>query len=55
MNLPYGYLITLAPIAICTLFALASPGRPRPLGMLSFRLGVAINELPVAIRRAAGS
>jgi acetyl esterase/lipase len=49
MNLPYGYLITLALIAICTLFALASPGRPRPLGMLSFRLGVAINELPFVV------
>ncbi|GAA4056571.1 alpha/beta hydrolase [Actinomadura miaoliensis] len=46
MNLPYGYLTTLVLLAICALFALAAPGRPRPLAMLSFRLGVALNELP---------
>lgn len=46
MNLPYGYLITLVLIAICTAFALATPGRPRALAMLGFRLGVALNELP---------
>jgi acetyl esterase/lipase len=46
MNLPYGYLITLVLLAVCTLFALAAPGRPRPLAMLSFRLGMALTELP---------
>ncbi|WP_336211758.1 alpha/beta hydrolase [Nonomuraea sp. LPB2021202275-12-8] len=46
MSLPYGYLFTVAVIAICCLFALAAPARPRPLAMLGFRLGVALNELP---------
>ncbi|WP_084517978.1 alpha/beta hydrolase [Microtetraspora niveoalba] len=49
MNPPYGYLITLVPVAICTLFALAPPARPRPLAMLGFRLGVALNELPFVV------
>jgi acetyl esterase/lipase len=49
MNLPYGYLITLALVAICTFFALAAPGRTRLLAMLSFRLGLAVNELPFVV------
>ncbi|GAA2736328.1 alpha/beta hydrolase [Actinocorallia aurantiaca] len=48
MNPPYGYLITLVYIAICTLLALTAPARPRPLAMLAFRLAVAVNELPFA-------
>ncbi len=48
MDLPYGYLITLVYIAICTLLALTAPARPRPLAMLAFRLAVAVNELPFA-------
>ncbi|MDN3357728.1 alpha/beta hydrolase [Actinomadura sp. DC4] len=46
MNLPYGYLVTLVYLTVCTFFALVAPGRPRWLGMLAFYLSVAINELP---------
>lgn len=49
MNLPFGYLITLLLVAICTFFALAAPGRTRLLAMLSFRLGLAVNELPFVV------
>ncbi|MGW0807927.1 hypothetical protein [Nonomuraea sp. NPDC002799] len=50
MSAPYGYLITLVPIAICTLFALAAPRRPASLARLGFGLGLAVNELPFAAR-----
>jgi acetyl esterase/lipase len=46
MNLPYGYLVTLVPIAICTLFALAPPSRSRRPAMVTFSLSLAVNELP---------
>ncbi|GAA4495602.1 alpha/beta hydrolase [Actinoallomurus oryzae] len=46
MSLPYGYLTTVALLAAGTLFTLAAPVRPRPLAMLSFWLGVVVNELP---------
>ncbi|MEV0402533.1 alpha/beta hydrolase [Actinoallomurus sp. NPDC050550] len=49
MNLPFGYLTVLVLIAVCALIALAAPGRPRPLAMLAFRLGVAVNELPFVV------
>jgi acetyl esterase/lipase len=46
MNLPYGYLITLFLVAICTVFALAAPSRRRRRPMLTFFLSLAVNELP---------
>ncbi|MGI5230812.1 alpha/beta hydrolase [Actinoallomurus sp. CA-142502] len=46
MSLPYGYLVTVGLLAAAALLTLAAPRRPRPLAMLSFRLGVVVNELP---------
>lgn len=42
-----GYVLSVAVVALGTLFALVSPQRPRPLAALSFRLGVALNEVPI--------
>ncbi|MFI0372485.1 alpha/beta hydrolase [Actinomadura sp. 1N219] len=44
--MPLGYLFTVAVIALGTLFALAPVRRPRPLAVLSYYLGLAVNELP---------
>ncbi|WP_433190594.1 alpha/beta hydrolase [Actinoallomurus sp. CA-150999] len=46
MNLPYGYLAVLVPIAACAVFTLAAPGRPRTLARLAFFIGVVVGELP---------
>ncbi|SNT57599.1 Acetyl esterase/lipase [Actinomadura meyerae] len=46
--MPYGYLTSLALVAVPTWFALAAPRRPRPLATVAFFLGVAANELPIA-------
>lgn len=46
--MPYGFLTTLALAVVPTCFALAAPRRPRPLAMVAFFLGVAVNELPFA-------
>lgn len=48
MNLPWGYVVTLAFLAVGTLCALAPARRPRRLTMLSLHLGVAGSELPFA-------
>ncbi|GAA4930316.1 alpha/beta hydrolase [Streptomonospora halophila] len=45
--LPYGYLVSVAIVAVCTAFALAPLRRPRPWDAVSFRLGLVINEMPV--------
>ncbi len=44
--MPIGYLLTVALIALGTIFALTPPGRPRALAALGFRLGLVVNELP---------
>jgi acetyl esterase/lipase len=44
---PWGYLWTVASLAVLTLLAVAPQRRPRPLATLSFRLGLLINEVPV--------
>lgn len=46
-SLPYGYLVSVAVVAVCALSALAPPRRPRPLALLGFRLGLVVNEIPV--------
>ncbi|GAA0372762.1 alpha/beta hydrolase [Actinoallomurus spadix] len=46
MNLPYGYLTTVALLAVWTLFSLIAPRRPRPVAMLAFYLAVVLGELP---------
>jgi hypothetical protein len=43
---PIGYLVTSALVALCTLFAVLSPRRPRTLAAMSFRIGLVLNELP---------
>ena len=43
--MPVGYLVSVALVALGTLFALAPP---RSLGNLSFRLGLLLNEVPIA-------
>lgn len=44
--MPVGYLVTLTPVAVCTMLALTPLRRPRLFADLSFRLGLVINELP---------
>jgi acetyl esterase/lipase len=44
--MPIGYLVAMTLVALCTFFAVVSPSRPWPLGAMSFRFGLAINELP---------
>ncbi|MGW3607958.1 MULTISPECIES: alpha/beta hydrolase [unclassified Micromonospora] len=46
--MPVGYLITVAFVAIGTLFALAPVPWSRPLGRLSYYSGLVVNELPFA-------
>lgn len=47
VGLPIGYLVSVVPVAVGTLCALAPLRRPpRALRALSFRLGVVLNELP---------
>ena len=46
MNVPAGYVLAVVLIAVPTCFAVAPRRGPRILGTLSFRLGLAINELP---------
>jgi hypothetical protein len=41
-----GYLVTVAFVAVLTVFALAPIRHPRTLGLLSWGLGLVINELP---------
>jgi hypothetical protein len=43
---PVGYLATVTPVALATVFALAPPRRPPALAAIGFRLGLALNELP---------
>jgi acetyl esterase/lipase len=45
--MPIGYLVTVALLAGCTLFALAPLRRPPARAGMSFRLGLVINEQPV--------
>lgn len=47
--MPVGYLITVAFVAVGTLFALAPVPWSRPLGRLSYYLGFVVNELPFAV------
>ena len=44
--MPFGYLVSVALAACCSAFALAPLRRPRTLGLLSWWLGLVINELP---------
>ena len=44
--MPIGYLVTVAFVALPTVFALAPIRRPRSLALLSWGLGLVINELP---------
>ena len=44
--MPVGYLVSVALVACCSAFALAPLRRPRTLGLLSWWLGLVINELP---------
>ncbi|WP_433235178.1 alpha/beta hydrolase [Streptosporangium sp. CA-135522] len=44
--MPIGYLVPVALVAWCTVFALAPLRRPRFLGAMSFRSGLVLNELP---------
>ncbi len=44
--MPVGYLVSVAFVACCSAFALAPLRRPRTLGLLSWWLGLVINELP---------
>ena len=44
--MPIGYLITVALIALGTIFALAPPRRPPVLAAIGFRFGLVVNELP---------
>ncbi|WP_329521472.1 alpha/beta hydrolase [Spirillospora sp. NBC_01491] len=46
--MPVGYLITVALVAVGTLFALWPVPWSRPLGRLSYYVGLAANELPFA-------
>jgi acetyl esterase/lipase len=46
MNVPVGYVLSVVVAAIPTWFAVAPRRGPWILGRLSFRLGLAINELP---------
>ena len=43
--MPFGYLVTVAVVAWCTVAALAPIRRPAPLGRLAFVSGLAINEV----------
>ncbi len=45
--MPVGYLVSVALVAICTLFAVVPQRHPRPLASVSFRLGLLINEVPI--------
>ena len=56
---PVGYLVGVALAGLCTAFALVAPRLPGPLGAVSYRIGLAFNELPrsaraTSARRAAG-
>jgi hypothetical protein len=44
--MPIGYLVTVAFVALLTVFALAPIRRPRSLALLSWGLSLVINELP---------
>jgi hypothetical protein len=44
--MPVGYLVSVAFVACCSVFALAPLRRPGTLGLLSWWLGQVINELP---------
>jgi len=44
--MPIGYPVTVAFVALLTVFALAPIRRPRTLALLSWSLGLVINELP---------
>jgi len=44
--MPIGYLVTVAFVALLTVFALAANRRPRTLALLSWGLGLVINEWP---------
>src|SRR5262249_14655240 len=46
MAVPVGYVITVAPIAGCAALALMPLRRPPILAALTFRLTLAVNELP---------
>lgn len=45
--MPFGYLTTTVLVAWCAFFAAVAPRRPWPLGVLSFRFGHLLGELPV--------
>ncbi|MDI5966830.1 alpha/beta hydrolase [Streptomyces sp. SL13] len=45
--MPVGYLLSVAVVALGTLFALVPPRRSRALSALGFRLGLLLNEVPV--------
>ena len=44
--MPIGYLVAVTLVALGTLFALAPLRRPSPLSVLSYYLGLVLNELP---------
>jgi hypothetical protein len=44
--MPVGYLVSVAFVACCSVFALAPLRRSGTLGLLSWWLGQVINELP---------
>ena len=44
--MPIGYLVTVAFVALLTVFAFAPIRRPRSLALLSWGLSLVINELP---------
>lgn len=43
---PVGYLVGVALAGLCTTFALVAPRLPGPIGAVSYRIGLAFNELP---------
>ena len=46
--MPVGYLVTVAVVAVGTLFALVPVRRPRLLAAVGFRFGLIVSELPFA-------
>jgi acetyl esterase/lipase len=44
--MPIGYLIPAVLVAWCVFFAVVAPRRPWPLNAITFRFGLAVNELP---------
>jgi hypothetical protein len=45
-TVPIGYLVTVAVVVWCTLFALVPLRRAGALGPMGFRFGLLVNELP---------